>query len=101
MFAALQANTTWAGVWVLSLAYAFQLYFDFSGYSDMAIGMGRWFGLHIPENFDHPYRSVSVRDFWRRWHIALSGWFRDYVYIPLGGSREGTKALILPVCVCP
>ncbi|WP_304762749.1 MBOAT family O-acyltransferase [Faecalibaculum rodentium] len=94
VFAALQANTTWAGAWVLSLAYAFQLYFDFSGYSDMAIGMGRWFGFHIPENFDHPYRSVSVRDFWRRWHIALSGWFRDYVYIPLGGSREGTKALI-------
>ncbi|WP_304411811.1 MBOAT family O-acyltransferase, partial [Faecalibaculum rodentium] len=94
VFFALQGNTTLTGTWLLSLAYTFQLYFDFSGYSDMAIGMGRWFGFHIPENFNHPYRSVSVRDFWRRWHIALSSWFRDYVYIPLGGSREGRNILV-------
>ena len=94
VFLALQNNTTWTGTWLMALAYTFQLYFDFSGYSDMAIGIGRWFGFHIPENFNHPYRAVSVRDFWRRWHIALSSWFRDYVYIPLGGSREGKSILI-------
>lgn len=73
--------------WLAALAYTLQIYFDFSGYSDMAIGLGRIFGFHFPENFDHPYLSLSVTEFWRRWHISLSSWFRDYVYIPLGGNR--------------
>lgn len=73
--------------WVAAIAYALQIYFDFSGYSDMAIGMGRMFGFHFLENFDHPYLAISITDFWRRWHISLSSWFRDYVYIPLGGNR--------------
>ena len=73
--------------WLAALAYTVQIYFDFSGYSDMAIGIGRMFGFHFLENFDEPYRALSVTDFWRRWHISLSSWFRDYVYIPLGGNR--------------
>lgn len=75
--------------WVGAFAYFFQIYFDFSGYSDMAIGLGRIFGFHFPENFNYPYIADSVTDFWRRWHITLSRWFRDYVYIPLGGNRCG------------
>ena len=71
------------------LAYALQIYFDFSGYSDMAIGLGRTFGFKLPENFRDPYCAATATEFWRRWHISLSSWFRDYVYIPLGGSREG------------
>ena len=82
---ALTASTAWLG----AVAYTIQLYFDFSGYSDMAIGLGRMFGFELPLNFDYPYIASSVREFWRRWHISLSTWFRDYVYIPLGGSREG------------
>ena len=73
--------------WVGALAYTFQIYFDFSAYSDMAIGLGRMFGFHFLENFNYPYISKSVTEFWRRWHISLSTWFRDYVYIPLGGNR--------------
>ena len=73
--------------WLGTVAYGLQIYFDFSGYSDMAIGMGRMFGFHFLENFDRPYLAVSITDFWRRWHISLSTWFRDYVYFPLGGSR--------------
>lgn len=73
--------------WLAALAYTVQIYFDFSGYSDMAIGIGRMFGFHFLENFNEPYRALSVTDFWRRWHISLSSWFRDYVYIPLGGNR--------------
>lgn len=73
--------------WLGVLCYGLQIYFDFSGYSDMAIGLGRMFGFHFPENFRTPYASRSLREFWRRWHISLSTWFRDYVYIPLGGSR--------------
>lgn len=76
-------------VWVGALAYAMQIYFDFSGYSDMAIGLGRLFGFTFPENFRYPYTAATVTDFWRRWHITLSTWFRDYVYIPLGGNRRG------------
>ncbi len=76
-----------AGAWIGALAFTVQIYFDFSGYSDMAIGLARMFGFRFPENFDRPYSAVSVTDFWRRWHITLSRWFRDYVYIPLGGSR--------------
>ena len=73
--------------WLAALAYTLQIYFDFSGYSDMAIGLGRVFGFHFAENFDHPYTARSITDFWRRWHISLSSWFRDYLYIPLGGNR--------------
>ncbi len=74
-------------VWLGAVAYAFQIYFDFSGYSDMAIGLGRMFGFHFLENFNYPYISKSITEFWRRWHISLSTWFRDYIYIPLGGNR--------------
>lgn len=76
-----------SAAWVGALAYFFQIYFDFSGYSDMAIGLGKIFGFRFPENFDYPYIATSVTEFWRRWHITLSRWFRDYVYIPLGGNR--------------
>ena len=79
-----------AGSWLMAVAYAFQIYFDFSGYSDMAIGMGRMFGFHFFENFNYPYISKSVTEFWRRWHISLGTFFRDYVYIPLGGNRVST-----------
>ena len=75
--------------WIGSVAFAVQIYFDFSGYSDMAIGLARMFGFHFPENFDRPYSALSLTDFWRRWHMSLSSWFRDYVYIPLGGNRRG------------
>lgn len=75
------------GLWIGSAAYTLQLYFDFSGYSDMAIGIGGLLGFKIPENFNKPYQSGSIREFWRRWHISLCTWFRDYVYIPLGGNR--------------
>ena len=75
------------GAWLAAVAYALQIYFDFSGYSDMAIGLGRFFGFHFPENFRYPFLSRSAAEFWRRWHITLGSWFRDYVYIPLGGSR--------------
>ena len=82
--------TAWIGI----AAYTFQIYFDFSGYSDMAIGLGHMFGFRFLENFDHPYQSKSATEFWRRWHISLGTWFREYVYIPLGGSRNGTAGLI-------
>ena len=75
--------------WIFGISYMLQLYFDFSAYSDMAIGLGRIFGFHFPENFNYPYISKSITEFWRRWHISLSTWFKDYIYIPLGGNREG------------
>lgn len=75
--------------WIGAIAYLFQIYFDFSGYSDMAIGMGRMFGFDFMENFRYPYVAGSMQDFWRRWHISLTGWFREYLYIPLGGNRKG------------
>lgn len=75
--------------WNAALLYTFQIYYDFSGYSDMAIGLGKMFGFDMPENFDYPYLSKSVGEFWRRWHISLGSWFREYVYIPLGGNRKG------------
>lgn len=81
----LDARCAWIGI----LAYSLQIYFDFSGYSDMAIGLGRIFGFRFRENFDHPYASGTVRTFWRKWHISLSSWFKEYLYIPLGGSRRG------------
>lgn len=80
---------TMAAAWVGALAYTLQIFFDLSGYSDMAIGLGRALGFRFPENFDQPYRSLSITEFWRRWHMTLSRWFRDYVYIPLGGNRRG------------
>lgn len=85
--------------WLGAICYTFQIYFDFSGYSDMAIGLGRMFGFHFPENFDHPYESRSVTEFWRRWHMTLSGWFRDYVYIPLGGNRKGLPRQIFNLLI--
>lgn len=78
-----------AMAWFGAISYTLQIYFDFSGYSDMAIGLGKIFGFDFPENFKHPYIATSLTEFWRRWHISLSSWFRDYVYIPLGGSRRG------------
>lgn len=78
-------DVAWLGI----VAYSLQIYFDFSGYSDMAIGLGRMFGFHFLENFNFPYISKSIQEFWRRWHISLSSWFKDYVYIPLGGNRDG------------
>lgn len=85
--------------WIGALCYTLQIYFDFSGYSDMAIGMGRMFGFSFPENFRYPYIADSITDFWRRWHISLSGWFREYVYIPLGGNRCGIPRQILNMCI--
>ena len=92
---AYQSSTSVMLVWIHQIAFALQIYFDFSGYSDMAIGLGRMFGFRIKENFDHPYCAPTITDFWRRWHISLYSWFRDYVYIPLGGSRKGTGRYIL------
>ena len=77
------------GAWLGIIAYTLQIYYDFSGYSDMAIGLGKMFGFEFNENFDYPYLSCSIREFWRRWHISLGSWFREYVYIPLGGNRNG------------
>ena len=88
-----------AGAWLGAIAYTFQIYFDFSGYSDMAIGLGKMFGFTFPENFKHPYESKSITEFWRRWHITLSTWFREYVYIPLGGNRKGLKRQIVNLLI--
>jgi len=85
--------------WIGVLAFAFQIYYDFSGYSDMAIGLAHIFGFHFPENFDNPYRARSVTEFWRKWHISLSSWLRDYVYIPLGGSRKGNFRTYLHIFI--
>jgi alginate O-acetyltransferase complex protein AlgI len=82
------AQLTTTGAWVGVVAFTLQIFFDFSGYSDMAIGMGRCMGFHFNENFDHPYCCRSITEFWRRWHISLGSFFRDYVYIPLGGNRR-------------
>jgi len=84
-------------VWIYMFAYTLQIYFDFSGYSDMAIGLGQVFGFKFPENFNYPYIADSITNFWRRWHMTLSGWFRDYVYIPLGGNRVKMGRLILNI----
>lgn len=94
-FAETSVMTAWLGI----LFYAFQIYFDFSGYSDMAIGLGRMFGFEFLENFNYPYISKSITDFWRRWHMSLSYWFRDYVYIPLGGNRKGIQRQILNIMI--
>ncbi len=81
--------------WTAAVAYMMQIYFDFSGYSDMAIGLGRMFGFHYKENFNYPYVATTLQDFWRRWHISLSTWFKEYLYIPLGGNRKGTARTML------
>lgn len=97
---ALDARLAWLG----AIAYTLQIYFDFSGYSDMAIGLGWMFGFQTPENFRYPYTAASITDFWRRWHISLSSWFRDFVYIPLGGNRKGrlrtavNKLVVFALC---
>ncbi|GAA1237718.1 MBOAT family protein [Prauserella halophila] len=91
-FATPADEMTFAIAWLGAIAFTLQLFFDFSGYSDMAIGLGRMLGFRLPENFARPYSAVTVTDFWRRWHMSLSRWFRDYVYIPLGGNRSGGHA---------
>ena len=88
-----------AMAWLGAVCYTLQIFFDFSGYSDMAIGLGRMFGFHFEENFNYPYVSKSVTEFWRRWHISLGSWFRDYVYFPLGGSRVGKMRLVFNLAV--
>lgn len=85
---------TMFSAWLCAIAFTFQIYFDFSGYSDMAVGVGHMFGYRIMENFNYPYVSVNIRDFWKRWHISLSSWFKDYVYIPLGGSKCQLKRVV-------
>lgn len=95
IFALSAEQRTISVAWCGLLFYTFQLYFDFSGYSDMAIGLGKMFGFEFPENFNYPFISCSITEFWRRWHISLSSWFRDYVYIPLGGNRTGNVYLNL------
>lgn len=91
----LSVLTSWVGI----IGYTLQIYFDFSGYSDMAIGLGKMFGFDLIQNFNFPYTAQSITDFWRRWHISLSSWFRDYVYIPLGGNRKGVKRQIFNLFV--
>ncbi len=91
----ISALTAWLGI----LAFAFQIYFDFSGYSDMAIGLGKMMGFYFPENFNYPYISASVTEFWRRWHISLGSWFREYVYIPLGGNRKGLPRQLVNIFI--
>lgn len=93
--ASLSVTTSWIGI----ICYTLQIYFDFSGYSDMAIGLGKMLGFDFIQNFNFPYKATSITDFWRRWHISLSSWFRDYVYIPLGGNRKGTVRTILNILV--
>ncbi|MCJ7713136.1 MBOAT family protein, partial [Candidatus Bathyarchaeota archaeon] len=85
----LSISSAWLGI----ICYTIQIYFDFSGYSDMAIGLGKMLGFNFKENFNYPYISISIQDFWRRWHISLSTWFRDYLYIPLGGNRKGISKM--------
>ena len=94
-----QAELTTLSAWIGIFAFGFQIYFDFSGYSDMAIGLGRMFGFHFLENFNYPYISKSITEFWRRWHISLGTWFREYVYIPLGGNRKGLPLQIRNIII--
>ncbi len=94
-----QGQPTVLSAWLTMIFYSLQLYFDFSGYSDMAIGLAEMFGFHFDKNFDHPYLSSSVAEFWRRWHISLGNWFKQYVYFPMGGSRVGTGRIIFNTAV--
>lgn len=89
MFALEAAQLDMASAWVGAVCYMLQIYFDFSGYSDMAVGMGKMFGFTFPENFDYPYTACSIRQFWKKWHISLTSWFREYLYFPLGGNKKG------------
>ena len=89
MFALDMAQLDMASAWAGAVCYMLQIYFDFSGYSDMAVGMGKMFGFTFPENFDYPYTACSIRQFWKKWHISLTSWFREYLYFPLGGNRKG------------
>lgn len=98
-YTAFSKDFSMLGSWLSSFAYTFQIFFDFTGYSSMAIGIAEMFGYHLDENFKQPYRAFSVRDFWRRWHISLSTWFRDYVYIPLGGNRVSNLKYIRNIMV--
>ena len=93
------ATLSMAGAWLAALGYTFQIYYDFSGYSDMAVGLGYLFGIRIPQNFNAPYRAVGPRDFWRRWHMSLSSWLRDYLYIRLGGNRLGDARMKINLMV--
>ncbi|MBE6648017.1 MAG: MBOAT family protein [Ruminococcaceae bacterium] len=95
VYSNLNGEMTVSMAWLGAIAFTFQIYFDFSGYSDMAVGLGQMFGFDFPENFKYPYISRSITDFWRRWHITLSSWFKEYVYIPLGGNRKGKGRQIL------
>lgn len=99
VYSILQNNTSTLGVWLLAICYMLQIYFNFSGYSDMAIGLSRFFGFDFKPNFDHPYTATSVQDFWRKWHISLSQWFRDYLYIPLGGNRVDKNTYIRNILI--
>ena len=94
-YSEISAATAWLGI----LAFTFQIYFDFSGYSDMAVGLGKILGFNFPQNFDHPYMSKSISEFWRRWHMTLGNWFRSYVYISLGGNRKGLPRTLLNLIV--
>lgn len=94
-FGSISVLTAWLGI----LAFTFQIYYDFSGYSDMACGLGKMLGFNFPENFNYPYISKSISEFWRRWHITLGSWFRSYVYIPLGGNRKGLRRTILNLII--
>ena len=94
VFALPDAHSRWEALWAI-YAYAIQIYADFSGYTDIAIGVALLLGIRFPQNFDAPYRSLSLQEFWRRWHMTLSRWLRDYLYIPLGGNR-GSEAVHLP-----
>lgn len=98
-FATPSGEMTFAIAWLGAITYTLQLFFDFSGYSDMAIGLGRMLGFRLPENFARPYSSVTITEFWRRWHMSLSRWFRDYVYIPLGGNRVGLIRTYRNLCI--
>ncbi len=104
IFGADPATINVIAAWIAAVGYLLQIYFDFSAYSDMAIGMAQMFGFHFKENFDYPYRSTTIKEFWRRWHISLSTWFKEYVYIPLGGNRKGrgrtviNKIIVFAIC---
>ena len=99
IFSLPQSELTMGLAWLGALCFAFQIFFDFSGYSDMAIGVGLMLGLKFPENFNYPYKSFSIRDFWTKWHITLSQWFRDYLYIPLGGGRRSKSRVYLNLMI--
>jgi alginate O-acetyltransferase complex protein AlgI len=100
VFALPPGSIGFADAWLGVTAFSVQVYFDFSGYSDMAVGLGRLFGFQLPENFDHPYGSASFTEYWRRWHISLSTWIRDYLYLPLGGSRRGVVRTYVNLWIC-